>query len=221
MTSARTHDFDSLSTPRGLQRLRAALRRHGWRGLLGRALPRLGNSARDLVHELFYRRNHVYQLDWNLPFVPSPPGFRVERYAGSGALSAELRGAVLRTLGPERLVGDLREMKHAAVLWVGYLDGELAGLSMTRRGAHFRRWFVPLNPEDIVVIRNQTAPTFRGRNVCPALMRRAIAEELKSGGTAYCDCRVYNHASIRSIEKAGLRRIATCRPLSRAEALDE
>jgi RimJ/RimL family protein N-acetyltransferase len=82
---------------------------------------------------------------------------------------------------------------------------------MTRTGCHFRRWFVPLAADDVVIFRNETRPEFRGRKLNPTLMLQALQAEAATG-SAYIDCRTDNHSSIRSIERTGFRRIATLRP---------
>jgi RimJ/RimL family protein N-acetyltransferase len=107
-----------------------------------------------------------------------------------------------------------REMHYGAVYWAVYLDDRLAGKSMTRRGSHFRRWFIPLDQRDIVHFAGETFPAFRGRGVYPASLRHIIAQELEPGGHFYLDCKVYNTSVQRSFEKAGFRKIATAKPLS-------
>jgi len=120
------------------------------------------------------------------------------------------------------LVELLKQAGHAVTgCDLALLDGRLAGASVSRRGDHFKRWFVPLRPHDVVIFRNRTLPDFRGRGLCPALMRHVMAHELAGDGRAYIDCRVYNKPSICSIEKAGFRRIATMKPLRRKDALGE
>lgn len=187
------------------------------RSLLQRAWGRFSTRLVAAYRRLFQHRNHVFRRP-GLTDAAVPADLVIERVT-LAEFKPDLEAELAATFGPGRPAGDRLELQHGAVLWLGRIGGVLAGVSVSRDGAHFARWFVPLKPADIVIFRNATATAFRGRGVCPALMRNAIVHEVGAGGHAYVDCRIYNHASIRSIEKAGFARIATCRPLRQADVL--
>lgn len=203
-----------------LARARRIWKAGGWRALAARAAGRAAAVLRALWHRLAQHRNYVFVHDRSLPAVGRPAGFSVEAIRGPAELSPACRRELLSLFGPQSLETDLWEVRHGAVLWLARIDGRLCGASLSRRGRWFRTWFVPLNPEDLVIFRNRTAPEFRGRGLCPALMNWIIDhEQAGTDARGYVDCRIYNRASIRSIEKAGFRRIATMKPLRRKDAL--
>lgn len=202
-----------------VERVRRLRGQHGWSGVLRRATMGVLAPLRRLWLRLAHHRNYVFVFDPTLPEPVRPAGMVVERYDRLNEVPEEVRAALVGEYGAASLGVDEWEMDRAGVLWVALVEGQFAGASMSRRGRHFRKWFVPIQDDDIVIFRNRTSPRFRGRGICPALMRHIIAYELIGGGQAYVDCRVYNKPSIRSIEKAGFRRIATLKPITAREAL--
>ncbi|MBI4566712.1 MAG: GNAT family N-acetyltransferase [Planctomycetes bacterium] len=187
---------------------------NGKRALLSRAWRRLAN----VFNQTFRKRNHVYVFDALAP-APAPVELHVERYVDVEDVPSRVPEALRNYARRSPWEGDVEELRMGAVYWVGYDEGEVACTCMSRRGIQFRRWFVPLEPSDLVIIRGRTLPALRGRGLFPALMREIVRRELRAGGRAYADCRVYNSASMRAIEKAGFRRIATLKALTRREAL--
>jgi RimJ/RimL family protein N-acetyltransferase len=170
-------------------------------------------AALRLWRRIFQHRNHVFVFEGPPPQPPGPPDLHIVRIASLAEFPEELRTQYIAVHSTRTLESLQWEFDRGAVLWVGVIAGAMATSSMTRRGAHFLRWFVPLQDADMVIFRNQTLPEFRGRRLNPALMHAVMAAELPSGGRAYIDCKVHNHASIRSIEHTGFRRIATLPPL--------
>lgn len=134
-------------------------------------------------------------------------------------MPADVRNAIVAYRNETVLETDAQEMKDRAIMWVASCDGVPATVVFTRRGRHFRRWFLPLQDDDVVVFRLRTYPPFRGRGLAPSLMRHALHECMKNGAAAYIDCRVYNQPSIRSIIKTGFTRIATMKPITRDQAI--
>lgn len=198
------HPSTPSDAPRGFDALRA---------LPGKAVRRL----RRYYLRYFQHRNHVY-----VHRGPFPPEHRDDctfhRYERFEDVPPEVREAIIAAGGQKALDTDEREMRQNGVMWAAFCDGGLASVLFTRCGAYFRQWFVPLEDGDVVIFRVRTYPQFRGRGIAPSLMRHAFHECLSDGGAAYIDCRVYNHPSIRSIEKAGFEHIATMKPISRQEA---
>jgi RimJ/RimL family protein N-acetyltransferase len=166
----------------------------------------------------FQNRNHVFAHHG--PFEPVPnPTCRVVRYDRYDDIPEEVRAGIRRHRDRTAVDKDRFEMEQKAALWVAFIDSEPAGLLFGRRGGAFRTWFVPLRNKDIVLFRGVTFPPYRGRGVMPTLTRTAMHDCLSPGDTAYCDCRVYNTASMRCIEKAGFTHIATMRAIRRRHAL--
>ncbi|MBK9118912.1 MAG: hypothetical protein IPM18_04810 [Phycisphaerales bacterium] len=184
-----------------------------WVWIPWRLAGRVRVTVLTLWRRIFQHRNHVFVFEGPLPPTSRLEHLRVVRVASMAALPDELRDDLVEFQGPRVFESLAWEFERGGVLWLGVQDGRIATVSMSRRGCHFVRWFVPLDAEDLVIFRNKTRPEFRGQRLNPALMFAALATELRAGGRAFIDCKVYNHASIRSIERSGFRRIATLPPL--------
>lgn len=175
-------------------------------------LARVGRRLAAAFNAAFRRKNHVFRFEG----PPAPVGVpvEVERYDRPESVPEDARAA----LGERAWTQDAWELKEGAVLWVGRCEGIVASAWMSRPGERFRAWFVPLAPKDIVLFRGRTFPEQRGRGVSPAVMREIVARELPPGAQAYVDVSIHNRPSIRAVEKAGFRRIATLKPVTRKEA---
>ncbi|MCH8806568.1 MAG: GNAT family N-acetyltransferase [Planctomycetes bacterium] len=204
-----------------LARLRSVRARNGWLGVARRVMVKAAGPLLAGWRRIVQHRNHVFMQEGPAQTGSAPPNLTVVRCDRLEDLAPELLATMRSRFSPSSLEVDRWELGHGAVLWVGLIDGRLAGVSMSRRGDQFKCWFVPLRRHDVVIFRNRTLPDFRGRGLCPALMQHVMFHELAGDGRAYVDCRVYNKPSIRSIEKAGFRRIATMKPLRRKDALGE
>ena len=170
---------------------------------------------------MFQHRSDVFVHDSPTPGRPLPTGFVVARYATVAELPPDVVEELTALRGAESVAADQREMRHGAVLWLGRLNGQVATLLLSRAGRHYRKWFLPLRPDDIVVFRFQTLPAFRGRGLIGALLAEVLRQERRGDARAHTDCRVWNTASRRAIEKAGFRHVATMRPMTLAEQYDE
>lgn len=166
----------------------------------------------------FQNRNHV--------FVHRGPFLPINRedctfccYERLEDVPMNVREAIMAQGGQRTLNTDEREIEQNATMWASFCGEDLASVLFTRRGAHFRQWFVPLEDNDIVIFRVRTHSQFRGKGLAPSLMSYALHESLGAGEAAYIDCRVYNQPSIRSIEKAGFQHVATMKPIRREDAL--
>jgi len=164
------------------------------------------------------RQNHIFRHEG--PFPPERhPQAEFSVCADAASLPAFVTEQ-LKAFGTERMLQtDLLELRSGSRLWYGLADDRLAVVLFTRRGNQFRNWFTPLRPTDMVIFRVRTYPEFRGRGLAPALMRFAMHESLQHGDFAFIDCGTDNQPSIRSIEKAGFRMIATMKPITREFAL--
>lgn len=168
--------------------------------------------------ELFQKRNHVYVHQG--PFRPVRSSFcEFVRYIHFDQIPKSICEAIVRLEGMETLDMDRQELDQEATMWVALVDQNLASVLFTRRGCHFKHWFVELLNDDIVLFRVRTYPEHRGRGIASSLMRFAMHNSLKQGDRAFIDCRVHNKPSIRCIQKAAFNRIATMKPISREKAL--
>lgn len=180
---------------------------------------RLWNRMIDTFNERFRRWNYVYDFDPASPAPAGPSDLRFERYERDEDVPGPVREAIERHADLDTLDWDLREVRDHAVYWIAYLGPELVAKQLIRRGEDFHTWFVPLQAGDLVFFRGWARPGFRGRGIVAALIRHIIAHELPPERRAYTDCRVSNRSSMRMTEKAGFRRIATRRTITREQAL--
>jgi GNAT superfamily N-acetyltransferase len=196
--------------------IRQKWRRHGALGLARRGLRALPEKLRAAWNHAFNEYNFVFRYDKSVAVDPrTPEGFSVRRMADAAELTPEFLAMLAREFEvktPETFptfVG-----AKGCVLWVAYGGDRPACITLSRRGRHIPRWFLELRPDDVLLFRVKTAADFRGKGFSPALTRHILAEELRDGGNAYWDCRVYNRPSIRAAEKAGFRIVAKMKPIT-------
>jgi GNAT superfamily N-acetyltransferase len=123
-----------------------------------------------------------------------------------------------RGKGSSAVENDRIELQQNALMWVAFISGETAGIVFTRQGRYFKRWFVELEADAIVVFRGWTWPKFRRRGIATALGRHAVNSLYREGCKIYADCQVFNLASKLGLQKEGFKLIATKKPISRKEA---
>jgi hypothetical protein len=180
-------------------------------------------AARNLrwwLRRLFWGKHEVVVREG--PFPPELyPGVRFECYRSPEDIPAWVAEAIKGEQGEETLKMDLVEIRDGSVMWAALVDDRLAGLMHSRRGRMFRRWFVHLRDDDIVIFRARTFPDFRGRGISPAMHRHIMNVELTDSDRAYADSALYNTPSRRCLEKVGYRVIAVMTPITREWALHQ
>ena len=182
--------------------------------LLGKVWRRSSNCYR----HWFCQQNCIFRHDG--PFVTKyQVGCEFAHYDSFEMIPEQVKKEICGAGDPARLEMDKLELSENAVLWIASRNGKVASIVFTRKGLHFRRWFLPLQPDDVVVFRLHTHPEFRGRGIAPALIQHAVKTVLDKPGHAYMDCRTYNKPSIRCIQKAGFKCVATKKTIKREWAL--
>jgi len=144
-----------------------------------------------------------------------------KRFDSYDNLPEEVRAEIRADGITDRLEYDRRELEENSTLWIAFCENHVTATVFTRKGKYFRRWFLDLNDDDVVVFRLRTHPDYRGRGLAPSLIRNAIHEVVENNGSAFIDCRTYNKPSIRCIEKAGFKCVAKKKTISREWALYE
>jgi GNAT superfamily N-acetyltransferase len=184
--------------------------------LLGKIRRRLTRYYR----QWFCQQNYIFRHDG--PFSREDRSdCTFECYESFDKLPKEVKTDICADGGPSRLETDKLELSENAVIWIAFVDGRVATTVFTRKGKHFRRWFLELQQEDVVVFRLRTHPDFRGQGFAPSLIRYAVSVIADKAGSAYIDCRTYNKPSKRCIEKAGFTCVATKKTIKREWALYE
>lgn len=182
---------------------------------LRHVLRSIKHGSIKLFNRCFRHWNYVMKYDRSAPRRDLPAGVTIERFAHVDAIPGEML-AKMRAVDSDVSVEAYRhEMRHkGSVLWVALRDGEVIGTRLSRRGRHIPVWFIPLQPDDLLLYRGKTTPACRGQGLSPAMMQYIIDRELSDSCSAYSDCRIYNHPSIRSLSKAGFRIVGKLRPIS-------
>jgi len=187
--------------------------KYGLWGLAWRALAKLGVCLHSTWRRLARNRNHVFVCDAPADAAGVPDGLNIARYADLEEIPKQVLAELVDSHGLPFMDNLRKELAGQAVLWVGLINGRAAGLLLTRLGCHITRWFVPLRDHDLIIFAVGTVAEYRGRGIAPAMMRHTMASELRGDGRAFIDCKVWNKASIRSIQKAGFRWVATKKPI--------
>jgi RimJ/RimL family protein N-acetyltransferase len=181
--------------------------------LPAKALQRLQRYYR----RLFRKRYHVFVHHG--PFeLPANLAFQIARYNRFSDVPEDVCRTIVQREGQRALEMDRQEMDEGSVMWVAWINNQVAGFVVSTQGRAFRSWFTKLQDQDIVLGRGRTYPEYRGRGLCPTMMRYIMHVELADGGIAYTDCAVDNHSSIRGITKAGFSRLGTMKQLVRLHA---
>lgn len=156
-------------------------------------------------------RSIVFEMDAPAEAATLVPSLSISRYTSLAEIDdASLR--IFRETYGMRLVHECERLfLMGAHLWLGFWDGQVAGICWSRSGLTRSDYFVPLQESDATILSCFTFPPFRGRGIYPAMLRY-IASTLKDDRgirRIFIDCRSYNRPSLRGIEKAGFRRIGT------------
>ena len=166
----------------------------------------------------FKNRNYVFEHRGPIRPVMNTP-CEVVKYECFDDIHKIVKETIQLYGGERMLEIDRLEMDQDANMWVMFIDGQPVTMKFTRRGRYFKRWFVPLQDDDIVVFRGRTFPEYRGRGLHPALTRFMFQRILHEGQRAFTDCKIHNKSSIRAIQKNNWVRIATMKPISRKQAI--
>jgi hypothetical protein len=158
----------------------------------------------------------VYKLDEQAyragKLVPWPEGLSVTRYETLDAIPPAVRETVEPDVR-ERLWSEFAsEFANGGVLWIGQIGGTLAASQWCIRGSRLGPWYVPLQPNDLVIYAAGTQNAFRGRGIHPAMIRYIMEHEPHDGGAIYCDALAWNVVAQKNIEKAGYRPILHTSP---------
>lgn len=132
------------------------------------------------------------------------PGLTVERFTSAAALDSSTKREIDASAGEGGLGGAYRLFKTGCHLWIGRLNGRVVGTCWSRK--HHRRsvYVVRLNETDAVILSCFVPPEFRGRGIFPAMLEKMVRVMMDEDGTArvFIDCRAWNAASSRGIQKA-------------------
>lgn len=170
------------------------------------------------------KRTTVYQLDEEAyragPPVRRTEGLIISRHERMpddlatllAGVDVELRSSIESVMR--------REFGRKGVLWLGTIDGALAAVRWSKFGRDVQRWYLPLNPDDVVLFGAQTLEAFKGRGIHSAMIRHVVETET-GAGRFLCDIHDWNTVSQRNWLKCGFRPIAPELPINPKFALSE
>lgn len=145
----------------------------------------------------FFRREVIiYRQEGELPRVPWPAGLTVQR---------------LTT--PDHPAVDSKEIRRGGVPWLGTINGEPCSIIWSKKGRNLQKWYIRLEPDDLVLYAATTFPRYRGRGIHSAARLFVLANEPHR--TAYCDVAEWNTTAKKNIEKTGFVPIARKRKKKR------
>ncbi len=145
---------------------------------------------------------YIKNSDSNICTVP---GLRVDRYSSKTDVDEGIFNE-LRAIRGEEMVREVDKLfSKGCELWIGRLEGKLAGICWSRRGKKRSDYFVPLGESDATILSCFVFPDFRGRKIYPTMLETMVNVMLSQDqtGNVYIDCKSWNTASIRGIQKAG------------------
>lgn len=90
-------------------------------------------------------------------------------------------------------------------LWLGQLEGKTAGICWSNRQGRRDDYFVRLEETDATILSCFVFPTFRGKGIYPTMLEEMVNMLMRQDQICkvYVDCKSWNTASSRGIQKAG------------------
>jgi len=159
----------------------------------------------------FARRRYVVYIFDTVATAPSldrPASFEVRRYSMPYEVDEQEKTAIEKFGGKFLWLQFEQDLQHGDDLWIGYLGGAIAGICWSTRPQNVDRYFVPLGEKDMVIRKCFTFPSCRNRGVYSSTLQYMIAALRAEGAERiFIDCRSWNGASCRGIEKAGFARM--------------
>lgn len=127
------------------------------------------------------------------------------RYQDSKKLNPEILDNIGRQRG-QRTADTIKKLfSQGSDLWIGWLGNKPAGICWTTCVKNRCDYFVPLTTQDKVIYACFVFPEYRGRGVYPFMLQTIVNELLQKEQIkqVYIDCKSWNMASRKGIEKAG------------------
>ncbi len=160
----------------------------------------------------FYHRLCVWEWRQEAALIDHSLGVEIMRYDNPDQVPAGVLGELVRQDTPTFLSRMNREFADQGVLWVGLVEGAVAGYQWHRRGDLVQDWHFELTERDRVIFSVVTFPAFRGRRVAQAILSHICREEIAEDGRATAECFVWNTPSVRLFSSTGFTKVAEQKP---------
>lgn len=177
-----------------IRRFRRLWKEHGTIGLIRRIVRHKFPIHISLVYLKTDRSNSC-----------AVPGLLIERYPLRSGVDLE----IIDTLRMSRGNGMIREMdklfSRSCELWIGRLEGKIAGICWSRCNKRRTDYFVGLEETDATILSCLVFPAFRGRGIFPAMLQTMVKTLMDEDQVrrVFIDCKSWNQPSRRGIQKAG------------------
>ena len=137
--------------------------------------------------------------------VCAVPGLLTERYGVRSAVGPDIINKLQMTRGPELIREFDKLFARGCELWLGWIEGEIAGICWSRGRKNRTDWFVPLQEDDATLVSAFVFPQYRGRGIYPTMMETIVRTLMDHDqvSNVYADCKSWNAPSIRGLQKAG------------------
>ena len=158
---------------------------------------------------LFNDHNHVWVYDDEPIKVILPEEITIKSFEKIESIPKEAFNKMKEELGDTTKDWLNAEFREGSILWLLFVNNEFAVRQFIRYGKYFNTWFLPLNEKDFVFMAAGTFPEYRGKSLNPILKRYIMHNEMKNGGKAYVDCKVWNKSAISALKKNNFRYLKT------------
>jgi Acetyltransferase (GNAT) family len=161
-------------------------------------------------------KNVIYQLDrteLEAGSVIAPPGFQVRCSSDTNDIPTNfwsaLQAAQPNTTREEFIV----PFAERSLLWIGAYGDAPVCYAWSTHGRDLKEWYIPLQPDDIVIFAVVTWPGSRGIGLARNIVQHIALVEGNDSVHIYLDTKEWNLSAQRSFERAGFRRVAVKPPL--------
>jgi hypothetical protein len=177
-----------------MRRFSRAWKEHGSMGLIRHVFRNKFPLHICLVYRKTYRSNSY-----------TVPGLLIERYSSRSAVGLEIIDTLRMPGGVEMSRGVDKLFSQGCELWLGRLEGKTAGICWSRMHKRRSDYFIPLEETDATILSCDVFPAFRGQGIFPAMLQTMVNTLMDHDQICqvYIDCKSWNTASIRGIQKAG------------------
>jgi RimJ/RimL family protein N-acetyltransferase len=183
-----------------IQKLQTGLNKYGSSGLIRQFF----RHKFPLFTSLVFQKSDLNQTIHN---IYKPPGLVIERYSTLNKIPFNVLSALTLSSSSQMNleVEVTQRFSKGCEMWLGHFDGSFAGICWSRSRVARDDYFLPLDRQDAVFSSCFVLPSSRGKGVFPYMLQSIFKtlSNYEQIDKAYIDCKSWNLASVRGIEKAG------------------
>ena len=135
---------------------------------------------------------------------------RIDTYSDTNNIPDAMLHMLLPKRGREAARAEISDKLRRGERWVCLTqNGDAACWLWAAPGAALPGWFVPLDPQDVVIYSVFTRYRFRGLGLAPRVIHHAANTLAPEGGMVVCGIALWNDPSIRAFGKLGFAPFAS------------